>query len=82
MSRKATVAALTAAGYRVSDKTLSTLASRGGGPPFHKFGAHVLYRWGPSLDWARRRLTPPRRSTAEADSGAALAAAQRAETTA
>ncbi len=67
LSRKATAAALTALGYRTSDKTLSTLASRGDGPPFHKYGAHVLYRWGTSLDWARSRLTPPRGSTAEAD---------------
>jgi hypothetical protein len=67
LSRKATAAALTALGYRTADKTLSTLASRGGGPPFHRYGAHVLYRWGPTLDWARSRLTSPRRSSAEAD---------------
>jgi hypothetical protein len=42
-------------------------ATRGGGPPYAKFGARALYRWRDALDWARSRTTAPRRSTAEGD---------------
>jgi hypothetical protein len=60
-------AALRAEGYPVADKTLSTLASRGGGPPYRRFGARVLYRWGDALAWAESRLSPPIGSTSELD---------------
>jgi hypothetical protein len=52
-------AALRAAGFPVADKSLATLASRGGGPPYRRFGARVLYRWGDVLSWAHARLTGP-----------------------
>ena len=55
--------ALTGAGFPVSPKTLATMATRGGGPPFHKFGRTVLYRWGEALAWAENRLSAPRRTT-------------------
>lgn len=55
--------------FRVPDqppKTLSTKASRGGGPPYYKFGSRALYRWADALAWAEARLGPPRCSTSEA----------------
>jgi hypothetical protein len=67
LTRTQVGAALRAEGYPVADKTLSTLASRGGGPPYHRFGARVLYRWGDALAWAEARLSPPISSTSELD---------------
>ncbi len=67
LTRDAVAAALTAAGFPVRPKTLATMATRGGGPPFRHFGARVLYRWGDALAWAEGRLSDPRRSTSEAD---------------
>jgi hypothetical protein len=67
LTRERTAAALTALGYPVSAKTLSTKATRGGGPPYFLFSGRALYRWGDALAWAQSLTTPPRRSTAEAD---------------
>lgn len=67
LTRERTAAALTAAGYPVATKTLATKATRGGGPPYSLFSGRALYRWGDALEWARSLMTPPRRSTAEAD---------------
>jgi hypothetical protein len=67
LTRPQTGAGLRAEGYPVADKTLATLASRGGGPPYRRFGARALYRWGDALDWARSRLSAPLRSTSELD---------------
>ena len=52
-------------------ETLSTKASRGGGPPYQLFGPRVLYRWGDALKWAQARLSTPRRSTSEGDASPA-----------
>ena len=38
LTRKATAEALNATGYPVRPATLATKASRGGGPPFRRFG--------------------------------------------
>ena len=65
LGRKETAAALTALGFRISDKTLASKASREGGPPYRTFGRSVLYRWGDALAWAEGRLSAPRRSTSE-----------------
>lgn len=65
LRRGPTAAALTAAGYPTSPLTLSTMATRGGGPPFRKFGQAVLYDWDDALAWAEARLSPPVRSTSE-----------------
>jgi len=54
-------------GFPVAAKTLATLVSRGGGPPFQKFGQRVLYRAEDLLAWAEARCSPPRRSSAEAE---------------
>jgi hypothetical protein len=65
LTRDAVAAALTAAGFPVKAKTLSTKASRGGGPPYVVFNARVLYRWSDALAWAQRNTTPPRASASE-----------------
>lgn len=67
LRRKATAEALTAAGYPVAEKTLTTKACRGGGPPFALFGRIPLYRWGDALAWAEGKLSAPRFSSSEGD---------------
>jgi hypothetical protein len=67
LTRSATAAALTAVGFPIRPSTLATKATRGGGPAFRLFGKKPLYRWGDALDWARSRLSAPRRSTSEGD---------------
>jgi hypothetical protein len=71
LTRNATAAALTHAGFPTSKATLATKASRGHGPKFRKFGPRALYRWGDALDWARSRLGPPVGSTSELDAARA-----------
>jgi hypothetical protein len=80
LTRDATAAALSEAGFPVAPTTLATKATRGGGPPFRKFGPRPLYRWGDALDWARSRLGPPMRSTSEADVSCGLNGARRVGT--
>jgi hypothetical protein len=46
LTREAAAKVLTVAGFPTSPATLATKASRGGGPPFRKFGPRALYRWG------------------------------------
>ena len=67
LSRERAADALREAGYPVAKSTLATLAVRGGGPAFRKFGPRVLYRWGDLLDWVRGKMSTPRRSSSEAD---------------
>jgi len=56
---------LTAHGFPVAEKTLATKASRGGGPPYRKFGRVVLYTWGEALAWAEAHLSSPVSSSSE-----------------
>jgi hypothetical protein len=65
LRRRQCAASLTKVGFPISPATLSTMASRGGGPPYHKFGRTVLYRWPDVLAWAEARLSPSRRSSSE-----------------
>jgi len=67
LTRRRTAEALTEAGFPVKAKTLATKATRGGGPPYCKFGLRVLYRSDDALSWAEGRLTAPRSSTSEQD---------------
>jgi hypothetical protein len=67
LTRDQTAAALTACGFPVKAKTLSTKASRGGGPPFRKFGPRAIYKWADALKWAQERLSEPQRSSSEGD---------------
>jgi hypothetical protein len=72
LTRRQVAAALTEAGYPVATSSLNTMATRGGSPPFHRFGRRVLYRWGAALKWAEGRLSKPAASTAEHRRTAAL----------
>jgi len=67
LTRRDAAVALTAAGYPVARATLATRASRGGGPPYRRFGRRPLYRWNDLVAWAEGQLGPPMRSTSEAD---------------
>jgi hypothetical protein len=67
LTRDQAAAALTAAGFPVKAKTLATKATRGGGPPFQRFGPRPLYKWADALQWAQSRLSPPIGSTSELD---------------
>ncbi len=67
LRRRAAAKALTDGGFPTAEKTLATLASRGGGPPFQKYGRYPLYRWGDLVSWAELRLGPLIRSTSELD---------------
>jgi hypothetical protein len=67
LTRSATAAALTAAGFPIKSATLATKATRGGGPPYRLFGTRPLYRWADAIAWARSRLSAPIGSTSEAD---------------
>jgi len=57
LTRRDTAEALTRAGYPISPATLSTMATRGGGPAYIKFGGRVLYDWDVALAWAEARET-------------------------
>jgi hypothetical protein len=65
LRRKQCAEALSARGFPVAEKTLASMATRGGGPRFHKFGNRVIYRWSDALEWAEARLGSPRHSTSE-----------------
>ena len=67
LTRYAAAAALSEAGFPVSPATLATKATRGGGPPFQKFGPRPLYRWGDAIQWARTKLGPVVTSTSQLD---------------
>jgi hypothetical protein len=69
LTRVAGAEALTEAGYPTAPATLATRASRGGSPPYRRYGSRVIYRWGELLAWAEARLSPPMCSTSEADAG-------------
>jgi hypothetical protein len=77
LTRDATAAALTEAGFPTSPATLATKATRGGGPPFRRFGPRPLYTWGDALRWAETRLGPLIFSTSEASASNHPANAER-----
>jgi hypothetical protein len=66
LSRKDTGRALRKCGFPVADSSLETMAVRGGGPAFMRWGGRrVAYRWGTALAWAEGRLSNPVASTSE-----------------
>ena len=67
LRRRDLAAALQASGFPITEATLATKATRGGGPPFRSFGRIPLYRWADALAWAEGRLSAPRGSTSAAD---------------
>jgi hypothetical protein len=70
LRRKDAAKALTESGFPTAEATLATLATRGNGPEFQRYGRYVVYRWGSALDWARSRLSRPVTSTSELDAAA------------
>ena len=56
LRREELALALSSQGFPISACNLALLAHRGTGPDFFKSGARVLYSWGTSLEWARKRL--------------------------
>ena len=71
LNRRDLAAALMNEGFKVAPATLATLAVRGGGPAYQKFGRVPLYRWSTALSWARGRLTQPVHSSSELGNHAA-----------
>lgn len=65
LTRERVAAALTAAGYLISPRTLATKASRGGGPPYASFNSRALYRWADALAWAEANTSRPTSNTSE-----------------
>lgn len=65
LTRQKLAEALSEAGYPTKSATLATKATRGGGPPYELYGKRPIYTWGTSLEWAKSRLTPPRRNSSE-----------------
>jgi len=59
-------AALTEAGFPIATSTLATIACRGHGPAYRRFGRTPLYEWGTALKWARSRLSGLVTNTSEA----------------
>jgi hypothetical protein len=70
LTRREAAGFLRERGFPVSQATLATLVSRGGGPRYFRFGPRALYKVNDLLDWAAAKLSAPRRSTAEADRAA------------
>ena len=54
-------------GFPVAARTLATMVSRGNGPTYRRFGQRAIYDPKDLLAWAEARCSPPRRSTAEAE---------------
>lgn len=67
LTRDRAAAALEECGYPVTKLALATMASRGGGPAYRRFGKRVLYRWADLVSWAEGRCSAPRHSSSEAD---------------
>lgn len=62
LRRAEAAAELTRQGYKTSTSTLATMATRGGGPPYRKFGPHlVLYDYDELITWAEARLKPSKK---------------------
>jgi hypothetical protein len=57
-TRKQIAAVLTDLGFPTTSGALQTMASRGGGPPYSRWGKWTLYTGGPARDWAEARCTP------------------------
>lgn len=54
-TRDKAAATLTEFGYPVTEGALATLAVRGGGPDYRRFGKRVLYTWKDLIEWAKAR---------------------------
>jgi hypothetical protein len=57
-TRKQLAQVLTDLGFPTTRATLQTLVSRGGGPPFERYGRWSLYLGKTALAWAESRCRP------------------------
>lgn len=64
-SRKEAAALLTGWGFPTAKSTLDTLATRGGGPKFSKWGRFVVYAESDLRAWVKSKIGPTFSSTAE-----------------
>ncbi|HEY3910622.1 MAG TPA: DNA-binding protein [Stellaceae bacterium] len=62
-NRKGAAVFLAGQGFEISAATLATMATRGGGPVFQRFGRKPVYTEDDLLAWATGRLSPPMTST-------------------
>ena len=67
LRRREAAKALQALGFPITESTLATKATRGGGPPYQLFGRIPIYTWGQTIDWAESRLSPEITTTSELD---------------
>jgi hypothetical protein len=58
MTRAEAVKALSELGFPTTIETLATLACKGGGPVFRKFGRVPLYTMEDLMAWAESRMSP------------------------
>jgi hypothetical protein len=71
LDRGDTAAMLTANGFKTSRQTLAWLACTSeAGPVYQLYHGRALYQVGPTLEWAKSRLSKPRRSSTEATAAA------------
>jgi hypothetical protein len=64
-TRESLAEVLSACGFPISKRTLATKATRGGGPPYAKFGNRALYQGGPAVNWATAILSAPAANSSE-----------------
>lgn len=67
LSRREASEYLSQIGCPTAPATLASMVTRGGGPLYSLWGGRAVYRKADLISWAESRLTPPRRSTSEAD---------------
>jgi hypothetical protein len=67
MTRQRLADELTRLGLPTSAATLASLATRGGGPKYFKYGRRVVYRWPEVMVWLESRLGAAIHHTSEVD---------------
>jgi hypothetical protein len=65
LGRRAAALWLTDQGYPIAEATLATMAVRGGGPPYEKFGCRTRYSHEQLIAWAVARTGRPLATTTE-----------------
>jgi hypothetical protein len=56
LTRTGVAQTLKVCGITISSETLATKVSRGGGPPFRKFGRTPMYLWGDVVAWVKSEI--------------------------